>query len=139
MRILSWNCRGVGRALTIRAIKTLARSEGPDVLFLSKTKINSPKVDRLKRSLGFADSFCLDYVGRAGDLALFWKLGVDLEVIFANHFVVVHWSIRILLRMLGCLLMFMGRPICPKRRNFGAYGGYYFFFLGAVAPSRRFE
>uniref|UniRef100_A0A2N9J510 Reverse transcriptase zinc-binding domain-containing protein n=1 Tax=Fagus sylvatica TaxID=28930 RepID=A0A2N9J510_FAGSY len=78
---------GAGRAPTVKAIKALARSESPDVLFLSKTKINSPKVDRLKRSLGFADSFCLDCVGRAGGLALFWKLGVDLEVIFANRFV----------------------------------------------------
>ena len=90
------------------------------MLFLSKTKINSPKVDRLKRSLGFANSFSPDCVGKAGGLALFWKLGVDLEVIFANRFVMAALVYSDLLKMLGCLLLFMGRLIYPKRRNFGS-------------------
>ena len=71
MRILSWNCWGAGRAPTVRAIKALACAEGPDVLFLSETKVNSPKIEKLKISMGFADSFCVENVGKVGGLALF--------------------------------------------------------------------
>jgi exonuclease III len=84
MRLLSWNCRGAGRPPTVRAIKALARKEGPDVLFVSKTKLKSPKVERLRLSMGFAESFCVDSFGKTGGLALFWKLGVELEVVFSN-------------------------------------------------------
>uniref|UniRef100_A0A2N9FSP0 CCHC-type domain-containing protein n=1 Tax=Fagus sylvatica TaxID=28930 RepID=A0A2N9FSP0_FAGSY len=84
MRLLSWNCRGVGRPPTVRAIKALARKEGPDVLFVSETKLKFPKVERLRLSMGFAESFYVDSFGKAGGLALFWKLGVELEVVFSN-------------------------------------------------------
>ncbi len=53
MRLLSWNCRGVGRAPTVRALKALVRYEGSDVLFMAKTKVKSPKIDMLKRGMVF--------------------------------------------------------------------------------------
>ncbi len=57
--------------------------------FLSETKINILRIDRLRFTLDFSDYFCIDCVGRAGGLALFWKMGVELEVVFANKNVVV--------------------------------------------------
>jgi exonuclease III len=85
MKLISWNCWGAGRPPTVRAIKAFARSEGPDVLFLAETKINALKVNQLRLAMGFSDSFCVDYSGKAGGLALFWKYGVELEVVFSNQ------------------------------------------------------
>uniref|UniRef100_A0A2N9GUT0 Uncharacterized protein n=1 Tax=Fagus sylvatica TaxID=28930 RepID=A0A2N9GUT0_FAGSY len=60
MRILSLNCWGARRASTARALKALVRYEGLDVLFVSEF----------------------------GGLALFWKLGVDLEVVYSDNHVI---------------------------------------------------
>jgi hypothetical protein len=73
----------------MRTLKALARSESPNVFFVSETKRKSPRLDKLKISIGFIDYFCVDCVGHAGGLALFWKLGVDLEVIFSNPNVII--------------------------------------------------
>ena len=54
------------------------------MFFVTETKIKAPKVDRLRLSMGFAKSFCVESVGKAGGLALFWKLGVELEVVLSN-------------------------------------------------------
>ena len=84
MRILSWNCRGASRAPTVRSIKALIKGEGPDVLFVSETKVYSPKMEKLKFKMGFANCFAINSRGRADGLALFWKMGVELEVMFSN-------------------------------------------------------
>ena len=118
MRILSWNCRGAGRALTVRAIKALVRTEGPKVLFLSETKINSPKVNRLKISIGFAKFLCVDNVGKAGGLALFWKHGVDLEVVFANQYVVAALIYSNPPENPWLLIATHGPPYLAKKRKF---------------------
>ena len=58
------------------------------MFFVAETKVKSPKIDRLKLSMGYAKCFCVNSVGKAGGLALFWKLGVELEVIFSNNNVI---------------------------------------------------
>ena len=89
MRLLSWNCRGAGRAPTVRALKALVRYEGPDVLFMAKTKVKSPKMNMLKRDMGFSFCFCVDSVGKLGGLVLFWKMGVELEVVYFDNNLIV--------------------------------------------------
>ena len=39
MRILTWNCRGLGNPAAVRAYKRLHRSKCPDVIFLMETKL----------------------------------------------------------------------------------------------------
>ena len=53
MRLLSWNCLGAGRALTVRAFKALVRYEGLEIVFVSETKAKSPKLEKLKIGLGW--------------------------------------------------------------------------------------
>ena len=38
MRILAWNYRGTGKAMTVRALKALERENSPDIVFLAETK-----------------------------------------------------------------------------------------------------
>ena len=76
MRILSWNCRGVSRTPTIKALKGLIRSEGSDIVFVAETKSSSPKLEKVKSSIGFVGLFCVDAIGKAGGLAIFGNLGL---------------------------------------------------------------
>jgi hypothetical protein len=120
MKLLSWNCRGAGRAPTVRSLKALVRAEGSDVFFVAETKSKSPRIEKLKNSLGFAHCFCFDSAGSAGGLALFWKMGVDLEVIFANKNVVVSLVYSDPSDSVWMLISVHGPPYLAKRKKFWA-------------------
>ncbi|XP_042504810.1 uncharacterized protein LOC122081684 [Macadamia integrifolia] len=88
MKILSWNCRGLGRAPTIRSLLHLSKQEKPDVVFLIETKCGQQRVEQLKRRLCMDDSFSIDSHRASGGLALFWKQHIDLEILSSNrHFI----------------------------------------------------
>ena len=76
MRILLWNCWGVGRTPTVRALKALIKFEGLDIVFVAETKSSSPKLEKVKSSIGFVGLFCVDAIGKAGGLAIFGNLGL---------------------------------------------------------------
>ncbi|KAG8639407.1 hypothetical protein MANES_14G140364v8 [Manihot esculenta] len=38
MKLLSWNCQGLGNPLTIRHLKGMCASYSPDLLFVMETK-----------------------------------------------------------------------------------------------------
>ena len=118
MRILAWNCRGAGRVLRVRTISALSYSEGPDVLFLAEAKIASPKLESLNRRLGFSRFFGVDCIGKAGGLALFWKLGVDLEVIFSNNNVIATLVYSGPPETTWLLIAIRGSPCLAKREKF---------------------
>ena len=88
IRILSWNRQGAGRAPIVRTIKALSRCEEPNIIFVAETKVSSPRIENIRLGLGFAGCFGVDSVGKAGGLAIFWKLRVELEVVFSNKFAI---------------------------------------------------
>jgi exonuclease III len=88
MKLLAWNCRGVNKAPTVRVLKTLNRECSPDILFLAETKALVQRIDSIKERLGFVECFCVEANGSAGGLALFWKKGVELEVVHFDHQVI---------------------------------------------------
>ena len=118
MRILSWNCRGAGRPPTVRSLKALARKEGPEVFFVTETKAKSPKIDKLKNSMGFSDCFCVESVGKFGGLALFWKAGVELEMIFSNKYSIVALVFSDLSSSPWLQMAIHGPPYLGKKRRF---------------------
>ena len=61
----------------------------PDIIFLSETKIKTPKVKSICDRLKFVDSWCVDSVGISSGLALFLRMGVDLEVVFSDKNMIV--------------------------------------------------
>lgn len=62
MKILAWNCRGLGSASAVRALLEVQKQERPDVFFLSETHLNKVKAEKIKRKLGFDCNLCLaDY------------------------------------------------------------------------------
>lgn len=54
----------------MKTLKGLVRGICLDILFLSETKIKSPKLGKIKNKLVYENLFCVDSVGKAGGLAL---------------------------------------------------------------------
>lgn len=63
MNVISWNCRGVGSARTVRVLKEMVKSHKPDLLFLSETKADSNKVANIAPKLGFLHFYSVDKHG----------------------------------------------------------------------------
>ena len=89
MRIIAWNCRGADRALTVKALKELIRESNPDLVFPSETKIKFKRINMICDRLKFVDSWCVNANRLSGGLMLFWRSGVDLEVVFSNKNMIV--------------------------------------------------
>ncbi|KAK1381145.1 hypothetical protein POM88_027889 [Heracleum sosnowskyi] len=81
MNFLSWNCRGLGNARTVRALGDLIRSRKPVFVFLSETISFSNKIEEIRVKFGFSSSFVVDRVGRGGGLAILWKPCVNCSVL----------------------------------------------------------
>jgi exonuclease III len=78
MKILAWNCRGLARGLTIRALRASIRSLRPDLIFLSETKVPASRFMHSLVGLGFSDWLEVPHVGLQGGLFLDWKFGVEI-------------------------------------------------------------
>ena len=95
MRLLSWNCRGLGNPFTVRALHHLVKSQGPGILFLMETKLDVTGMERVRVVLGYSCVFTVPSIGRSGGLALLWKEGIGLEIQnFSSHHIDSHISYK---------------------------------------------
>ena len=81
MRIISWNCQGIGMPLTQSRLFRLFRMYNYDILFLVETLNQCDKVCKLAYDLGFPNVITQPPNGRSGGLALMWKNNVSLSLI----------------------------------------------------------
>lgn len=51
---------------------------------MSETKSKSPRICKINSKLKFVDFHYVEPSGRSGGLALFWRLDVDLEVLYLD-------------------------------------------------------
>ena len=87
MRLLSWNCRGLGNPCTVLELLLLIKEQGPLVLFLSETRLDSLSVEWLRVKLKFGGAFCVPRVRTGGGLAMLWtdKAKVGVNTYSKNH------------------------------------------------------
>lgn len=94
MRILSWNCGGLGKPSAVRALKKLLRNTCPDVVFLMETKLSqSDKKAMSTLSFGplsnvFMVNCTLSNSNRSGGLALIWNNDVKITILDANKMMI---------------------------------------------------
>lgn len=82
MLIMVWNCRGLGRSVAVRALNELIRSNRPDVIFLSKTKLNdTTNFDSICKQLGFSMFHSVPAQGSSGGLLLCWRDYIQIDVL----------------------------------------------------------
>lgn len=91
MKLLSWNCRGLGNPTTVRALNKILQREQPEIIFLMETKLLCNEMRRLN-SLNWKYKGCftvdceLSTRSRRGGLSMLWHESVDLHLIsFSLH------------------------------------------------------
>ena len=80
MRLLSWNCQGLGNPWTVRNLYDIVRDEAPTVCFLMETRLDKEGFKHHCRELAFPNKFIVKKPHSGGGLALVWKEDVKLEV-----------------------------------------------------------
>lgn len=114
MKLIGWNCRGLGQPRTVRALQDLVRTEKPSILGLIETKLGSKDWDYLRIKLGFSYCFVVNNCGRSGGLALLWNPETDVTVISYSKF-----HIDAIVRTVHTfrVTLFYGHPRVEKRKE----------------------
>ena len=85
MKIIEWNCRGLGNGPAIRSLLSLQKEEDPDILFLSETKMDKGKIEWLRWRMGLTNLVVKDCEGRSGGLAIFCRSGINFQLRAASR------------------------------------------------------
>ena len=81
MKILSWNCRGLGNPRTIQSLGLLTKAKGPEVVFLMETKLWYKRAHLVAKKLNYEGCLVVEAIGRSGGLLLLWKQDVKVELL----------------------------------------------------------
>jgi exonuclease III len=80
MKLIAWNCRGLGNSMVVRSRLDIQTQEDPSILFLSKTKLATKQAEAFRWKLGLTNMICRPSEGRSGGIALFWRNGIDVSL-----------------------------------------------------------
>ena len=73
MKLLAWNCQGIGGALTVNNMLEQSRIHTPDIVILLATKNKSSRYGFLKKKLGLDFMHAVEPKGIGGGLCVMWK------------------------------------------------------------------
>ena len=83
MKVLSWNCRGMGSKWTISYLSEIRHK--PDFLFLAETKQEPDFVQKFQAHFGYDNLVTVDPLGRSGGLALFYNNEFQVKVLYSSN------------------------------------------------------
>ena len=78
MKLLAWNCKGLGNQPAIQELVDIVRAQDPRVVFLFETWSDREQMVRIKERLAFDDFFVVSNDGQGGGLPLLWRGGVQV-------------------------------------------------------------
>ncbi|CAM8939724.1 unnamed protein product [Rhodiola kirilowii] len=114
MKLISWNCRGLGRPRTVRALRDAIRAYSPQMVCLLETKRREVDRDWIQWKLGFCNCLMVGCRGLSGGLAMLWEDDLDVSLLSysKNHIDVVVRSQKEFR-----LTLFYGEPAVSNRVN----------------------
>eukprot|EP00253_Pinus_taeda_P034046 PITA_34046 len=75
MRIVSWNCRGMGSKIKEEAIKSMIRSDSPDILLIQETKMEDKAFLHIGKNLWKrSEGQAVSARGASGGLGTLWNI-----------------------------------------------------------------
>ncbi|TYG70857.1 hypothetical protein ES288_D05G347900v1 [Gossypium darwinii] len=80
MKLLCWNCRGLGNPAIVRELKQLIVANNPDIIFLSETTKNANGFPRIQNLFRMRGGLAMSSEGRSGGIALMSREGVDVAI-----------------------------------------------------------
>ncbi|KAL0438857.1 UNVERIFIED_CONTAM: hypothetical protein Slati_2368700 [Sesamum latifolium] len=116
MKILSWNCQGLGSPWIVRSLVELIKLHNPSLVFLSETKSFKRRYEGLKERLNY-HGVGIDARGKFEELLLLWRKDIEVWIQSYSH---NHIMLRLKLTQIrkdGDSLEFMG--IRSMRRKAG--------------------
>ncbi|XP_021761699.1 uncharacterized protein LOC110726522 [Chenopodium quinoa] len=89
MKIISWNCRGIGNPRTVSVLRDLCWRELPYIVFVMETKIDSSRLEGIRNKCGFTDGISVCSNGLSGGIGLWWRdVSARLVSFSSNHIAV---------------------------------------------------
>ncbi|TYH01219.1 hypothetical protein ES288_A09G040200v1 [Gossypium darwinii] len=116
MKIICWNCRGVGNPATVRDLKQLLVAIDPDIIFLCETKVSANRFDFVRRRCRMEGCLAVNAEGKSGGLVMMWKESkkVEIQTYSSNHIdALVHMKNESPIRFTG----FYGNADLNRRQN----------------------
>ena len=78
MKLLHWNCQGLGSALIVPHLKDIRRTHNPDIMLLVETNNVNSVAKGLANDLGYHNSVIVSASGISGGSAIFWNERVKI-------------------------------------------------------------
>ncbi|XP_021725132.1 uncharacterized protein LOC110692446 [Chenopodium quinoa] len=89
MKILSWNCQGLGNPWTVKALYDWCRREKTNIVVLMETMIDEDKLVIVWNRCGFTDGICVSSRGNSGGMGFWWRdVKVNVSSYSIHHFIV---------------------------------------------------
>ena len=83
MKLLSFNCRGLGNPETVGELHNVVRKEVPQVVFFMETRLEQRYIEGIRVRLGMGGALGVSWVCIGGGLALLWVR--DLKVVIRSY------------------------------------------------------
>ena len=69
MRLISWNCQGLGNPWTSRSLRKIVREQAPTVCFLMETRLEKDGFENLYSNFPFQNKIIIKHPNAKGGLA----------------------------------------------------------------------
>ena len=78
MKLLTWNCRGLGNHRAVQELVDRVQAQDPMIMFLLERWSNKEHMKWVRDRIYFDVCFMVLNDGRGGGLAFLWKAGVNV-------------------------------------------------------------